>query len=216
MRALAFADASARRRLEAILHPMIGAEAAAPGRPRRRPAGGLRRAAAAESSHWRAACRARAGGRLRRSHAGAARDAALRLVRRAGAARDRAAGAARRAPRHRRRGDLQRRPRARRAAAPGATRCGSTGSRCRGAAPQGCETIALRRRLDTRPARKPTPRARLGSVRVPVQRKHPHDAAARASVRPARSADARATRRSTTTSRWPRCSRSWTWPRAPT
>jgi len=55
MRAIAFADASARQRLEAILHPMIGEEA-------------RRRAAAAsgvvvfdvpllaESGHWRARC----------------------------------------------------------------------------------------------------------------------------------------------------------------
>ncbi|MBZ8141326.1 dephospho-CoA kinase [Rubrivivax gelatinosus] len=56
MRALAFADPGAKRRLEAVLHPMIGAEAL-----RRAEAAGARPVVfdvplLAESAHWRARC----------------------------------------------------------------------------------------------------------------------------------------------------------------
>jgi len=56
MRALAFGDASARRRLEAILHPLIGAEAMAQAA---RAGGGVvvfDVPLMAESSHWRSRC----------------------------------------------------------------------------------------------------------------------------------------------------------------
>ena len=80
MRALVFADAGAKRRLEAILHPLIGDEAQrqaalAGGRPVVFDVPLL-----AESSHWRAARRPRAGRRLREATQVAARGAAPGLA----------------------------------------------------------------------------------------------------------------------------------------
>jgi dephospho-CoA kinase len=56
MRELAFADPSAKRRLEAILHPLIGAEAMAQAARSTSPAIVFDVPLMAESSHWRSRC----------------------------------------------------------------------------------------------------------------------------------------------------------------
>jgi dephospho-CoA kinase len=56
MRQLAFADPSAKRRLEAILHPLIGAEAMAQGARSASPVIVFDVPLMAESSHWRSRC----------------------------------------------------------------------------------------------------------------------------------------------------------------
>ena len=56
MRQLAFADPSAKRRLEAILHPLIGAEATAQAARSASPVVVFDVPLMAESSHWRSRC----------------------------------------------------------------------------------------------------------------------------------------------------------------
>ena len=178
----------------------------------------------AESSHWRARVDRVLVVDCDEATQVARVAAAPGLDRGRRAPRHRAAGAARRAPRHRRRGDLQRRPVARRSCTPNCatlwalwwpaarsrpdeTAC-NTGPR-RGA----CGTIG---RGSTRPAAPPVTSSPPWSSTSTRSTKASARCCGSNTCSTAWASWWRATPRSTTTSRWPRCSRSWTWPRVPT
>ena len=115
-----------KARLEAILHPLIGAEVERQARsPRAAPVARLRHAAAGRVGPLARPRRPRLVVDCGEATQVERVVRAPGLDRRRGARGDRPAGAARRAPRRRRRRDLQRRHRARRARRRSRARCGS-------------------------------------------------------------------------------------------
>jgi hypothetical protein len=183
---------------------------------RRRPRGGLRRAAAHRIQPLARARRPRAGGRLRRSHAGAARVMAHA---RAGPRRGAAVIA-------------QQARAARRAIADAVITTTASASPAGPKCAQLWRSGRLGAGLSRRPGRRgPGPCGTIAATAAPasppadepalVLYEYPFNEGIRTMLRLEHLFDrlgqlVRATRRWTTTSRWPRSSRSWTSPRAPT